>query len=268
MAPAIATGLPDLSLPVLLLLFLLCLVSPELVVPVHGQTLDDLGFVSIDCGIKEGTSYPDSDPNRTMMRYVSDTDFVDAGAGSNADVSPPYVDPDLAVRYRNVRSFPGGTGMRSCYTLRGLTQGAKYLVRCSFYYGNYDKLNSPPAFDLYLGVNRWATVNVTAADSTYILEAVTVSPAEFLQVCLVNIGLGAPFISGHELRPVEAVMYPEATVNQTLLLLSLRPPAARFPYNRYYFWRSPKVYSVALGQPEGRRWLRACGARRLHVKEF
>jgi hypothetical protein len=172
MAPATATAC--------LLLLLICLVSPELAV--HGQP-DALGFISIDCGITNGTSYPDE--STRGLRFVSDAGFVDAGAGSNADINPPYNSRDLAPRYLNVRYFPtagAGAGARSCYTLRGLTPGARYLVRCSFYYGNYDSLNRLPTFDVHLGVNRWATVNFTVAYDIVILEAVMVSQGDFLQV--------------------------------------------------------------------------------------
>lgn len=160
-----------------LLLVLSCFVSPELLTPIHGQP-DALGFISIDCGIADGTSYPDE--STRGLRYVSDAGFVDAGAGANAGISPPYSDRDLAARYLTVRHFPGAA--RSCYTLRRLSPGARYLVRSSFYYGNYDALNRLPSFDLYLGVNRWAAVNVTAPDDMYIFEAVVVSPADFFQV--------------------------------------------------------------------------------------
>ena len=165
--------------PRLLLFIILCFVSAsELGVPTHGQP-DALGFISIDCGIANGTSYPDD--STRGLRYVSDAGFVDAGAGANAGISPPYRDRGLAPRYLNVRNFPTA-GARSCYTLRGLSPGGRYLVRGAFYYGNYDSLNRPPTFDLHLGVNRWATVNFSAADDTVILEAITVSPADFLQV--------------------------------------------------------------------------------------
>uniref|UniRef100_A0A453JXG6 Protein kinase domain-containing protein n=1 Tax=Aegilops tauschii subsp. strangulata TaxID=200361 RepID=A0A453JXG6_AEGTS len=39
-------------------------------------------------------------------------------------------------------------------------------------------------------------------------------------------------------------MYPEATVNQSLLLLNLRRPAARFALNRYHFWRPASFYKI------------------------
>ncbi|CAN6329487.1 unnamed protein product [Urochloa humidicola] len=224
------------SVAVLFFIIVVCLVaSPELAVFVHGQ-LDSPGFVNIDCGIADGRTY--SDQSTSGLLYVSDAGFTDAGL--NAAVRAPYDDPDMAERYRTVRYFPGdaGAGARSCYTFRSpaVAPGGRYLVRAAFHYGNYDGLNILPAFDLYIGVNRWAAVNITGPSVKYILEAVAVSPADFLQVCLVNTGLGTPFISGLDLRPLRAAMYPEATANQSLLLLSLSRPSTTFGFNRYQFW--------------------------------
>ncbi|WVZ90847.1 hypothetical protein U9M48_037106 [Paspalum notatum var. saurae] len=218
-APAVLTLL-------LLLLLHLCLVV--------GQ-IDTLGFISIDCGIPEGTSY--SDPSTNGLRYVSGAGFTDAGI--NAGINPPYNDEGLARRYLTVRYFPddGGGAARSCYTLGSLFPGGRYLVRATFYYGNYDALTKPPTFDLHLGVNRWVTVNITAAGDVYIFEAVVMSWADFFQVCLVNRSLGTPFISGLDLRPLQADMYPEVTLDQSLALLNFRRPTATYSFNRYHFSR-------------------------------
>uniref|UniRef100_A0A0E0EMX1 non-specific serine/threonine protein kinase n=1 Tax=Oryza meridionalis TaxID=40149 RepID=A0A0E0EMX1_9ORYZ len=216
------------------LLLLLCVVA---VAVVHGQQPDSLGFISIDCGIPDGGGY--SDESTRGLRYVPDAGFLDAGAGLSAGINPPYTDRDLAARYLTVRYFPGGAaGERGgCYTLRQLSPGGRYLVRATFYYGNYDGAIAmlPVVFDLHLGANRWAAVNVTAADAIYIFEAVVSPPAEFLQVCLVNIGKGTPFISGLDLRPLKPELYPEATANQSLLLLNHDRPPARFAFNRYQY---------------------------------
>ncbi|WVZ90857.1 hypothetical protein U9M48_037116, partial [Paspalum notatum var. saurae] len=228
-----ATMAAPAVLTLLLLLHHLC----GLVV---GQ-LDTLGFISIDCGIPEGTSYPDQ--STRGLRYVSDAAFTDAG--HNAGINPPYNVEGLADRYLNVRYFPDDDGAaRSCYTLRNLLPGGRYLVRATFYYGNYDALNKPPAFDLHLGVNRWVTVNVTSAGDIYIFEAVVMSRADFFQVCLVNRAMGTPFISGLDLRPLQADMYPEATIDQSLALLNFRRPAAAYSFNRYHFWRPASTYRV------------------------
>ncbi|CAN6352062.1 unnamed protein product [Urochloa humidicola] len=223
-----------------LFLVLVCLIaSSELISPIHCQ-VDSLGFISIDCGIAANSSY--SDQSSRGLLYVSDAGYVDAGGGLNAFVRPPYDDPDMADRYRTVRYFPAAAAARSCYTLSPVAPGGKYLVRTAFCYGNYDGLNELPVFDLHLGVNHWATVNVTDAGDKYIHEAVAVAQADFLQVCLVNTGLGTPFISGLDLRPLKATMYPEATVNQSLLMLSHSRPSTTFVFNRYHFW--PSAYPV------------------------
>ncbi|BAH95741.1 probable LRR receptor-like serine/threonine-protein kinase At1g51810 [Oryza sativa Japonica Group] len=223
------------------LMLLLCAV-------VHGQQPDSLGFISIDCGIPDGGGY--SDESTRGLRYVPDAGFLDAGAGLSAGINPPYTDRDLAARYLTVRYFPGAAsaaGERGgCYTLRQLSPGGRYLVRATFYYGNYDGAIAmlPVVFDLHLGANRWTAVNVTAADAIYIFEAVVSPPADFLQVCLVNIGKGTPFISGLDLRPLKPELYPEATANQSLLLLNHDRPPARFAFNRYQFWRPASYYKL------------------------
>ncbi|TVU49672.1 hypothetical protein EJB05_00998, partial [Eragrostis curvula] len=235
-------------------LALLCLAaSSELLTVIRAQ-LDSPGFISIDCSIAADRSY--SDQSTSGLRYVSDAGFTDAGL--NGAVGPPYDQPDMAERYRTVRYFPDVGALRSCYTLRPVTPGGKYLVRAAFYYGNYDGLDRPPVFDLHIGVNRWATVNVTAASDKYILEAVVVSPADFLQVCLVNTGLGTPFISGLDLRPLGWTMHPEATVNQSLLLLSFSRPSATFDFNRYNFWPAGYPLFRYPYDPYDRLWQR-CG---------
>ncbi|KQJ87154.2 hypothetical protein BRADI_4g09464v3 [Brachypodium distachyon] len=139
-----------------------------------------------------GPQYVDS---RTGIAYVSDAGFIDAGLVHTVD--PGNLQLDLVVRFFNLRYFPSGA--RNCYTLRSLTPGGKYLVRAAFGYGDYDKLNRLPTFDLYFGVNFWATVNIVNSSTAYSFEIIAVSPADFLQICLVNIGSGTPFISALDL---------------------------------------------------------------------
>lgn len=133
------------------------------------------------------------------MVYSPDAPYIDTGV--NKFVSSAYNLGNFAQRYGNLRSFPDGT--RNCYTLSPVQWAAKYLVRAGFVYGNYDGLNRPPVFDLYVGVNRWQTVR---ADSV-VAEIIAVAPAGSMQVCLVNNGTGTPFISALELRPLADSMY-------------------------------------------------------------
>nr|CAB3460917.1 unnamed protein product [Digitaria exilis] len=211
----------------------LLVVVAAAVLGVHGQGAapDSTGFISIDCGIPEQSSYVDG---ATKLPYVSDAGFTDAGANHN--ISAEYIKPSFSKRYLNVRSFPDAP--RRCYTLGSLTPGSKYLLRAVFMYGNYDGLGRPPAFDLHLGVNFWTTVTITA-------------PTD---VCLVDIGAGTPFISGLDLRPLDSALYPQVNATQGLVLLARRnmgPTDATMvvrypddPYDRAWTpWINPEEWS-------------------------
>uniref|UniRef100_A0A0D9ZW59 Protein kinase domain-containing protein n=1 Tax=Oryza glumipatula TaxID=40148 RepID=A0A0D9ZW59_9ORYZ len=194
-------------------------VTLSLLFCIHGQ-LDNLGFISIDCGYITRPSYPDF---KTNLTYVADVGFTNTGFIHTVDVG--NLQRDLAQRYTTVRYFPNGT--RNCYTLKQLTRGGKYLVRATFGYGNYDAFNSPPAFDLYLGANYWVKVNITNSSRAYVHETIA--------VCLVNTGSGTPFISGLDLRSLPANFYPEANVAQSLVLLSFFRETVSFGFNRFHF---------------------------------
>jgi hypothetical protein len=187
----------------------------------------------------------------TKLPYVSDAGFTDAGANHN--VSAEYINPSFSRRYRNVRSFPGAP--RSCYTLGSLTPGSKYLLRAMFMYGNYDGLNKLPAFDLYLGVNFWQTLKITAADSAEIAEVIAVVPDDSVQVCLVDVGSGTPFISGLDVRLMKSSLYPQANATQGLVLHARRNfgpsefALIRYPddpYDRLWLpWSDPEWLEVS-----------------------
>lgn len=188
-----------------------------------------IGFLSIDCGYTERPSYTD---DKTGITYVADVGFTDAGVIH--PVYPENMQPDLADRYKNIRYFPNGT--RNCYTMRSLPPPpAKYMVRAIFGYGNYDTLNRLPVFDLYLGPNYWTTVTIVNSSTAYIHETISVSSADYLQVCLVNRGLGTPFIAGLDVRLLKPSLYPDSTWTQSLVLLSFFRPDVGFGPNRYHF---------------------------------
>jgi hypothetical protein len=159
------------------------------------------------------TGYVD---NTTKLSYVPDAAFTDAG--TNHNISAEYLRPTQDKIWRNVRSFGGGDGTRSCYTLRSLVFGLKYLIRAMFLYANYDGLNRSPTFDVYIGVNYWQTVNISEGDMPVIAEIITVISGDSLQVCLVNTGSGTPFISSLELRPLQNKLYPQADASRALVL--------------------------------------------------
>ncbi|OWM76533.1 hypothetical protein CDL15_Pgr005497 [Punica granatum] len=165
---------------------------------VLGEDPSNPGFISIDCGAPNGNRDAD-----LQINYVTDDGFIDSGV--NNQVSSEQL-PSSA---RTLRIFPNGT--RNCYTIRPTSGGSsKYLIRASFLYGNYDGQSRSPTFDLYIGVNYWATVSFPAVDSYVHKEIIHVVPSTdraLIQVCLLNTGSGIPFISSLELRALNGNMY-------------------------------------------------------------
>ena len=93
------------------------------------------------------------------------------------------------------------------------------MIRASFLYGNYDGENKLPEFDLFVDVNHWLTVKFGNASEIVITEIITVAVADTINICLVNKGLGTPFISGLELRPLSSSVYgTEFGTNASLVL--------------------------------------------------
>ncbi|KAL3720919.1 hypothetical protein ACJRO7_005688 [Eucalyptus globulus] len=95
--------------------------------------------------------------------------------------------------------------MRNCYTLKpDRGKNSLYLIRATFWYGNYDGKNEVPMFDLYIDVNYWTTIGDT---DNMAEEIIYVSQADYIQVCVVNRGSGIPFISALELRVLNNSVY-------------------------------------------------------------
>ncbi|XP_062088376.1 probable LRR receptor-like serine/threonine-protein kinase At1g51880 [Humulus lupulus] len=162
-----------------------------------GQAQDRKGFISIDCGTSDSSSYTDE---KTNIVYSSDAEFIETG--ENKVISPDYKVLSHDQQLWNLRFFP--EGIRNCYTLKpSLSKGNKYLIRARFLYGNYDDKNQIPKFDLHLGVDLWTTVIIQDTSSTLDKEIIHSLSSDRIHVCLVNIGGGTPFISALELRPIE-----------------------------------------------------------------
>ena len=53
----------------------------------------------------------------------------------------------------------------------------------------------------------WDTINMTDMSLDFSTELIHVPYQNYLQICLVNTGLGMPFISAIELRPLDSTMY-------------------------------------------------------------
>ena len=155
-------------------------------------------FISIDCGLPENSSYKEW---RTGVDYISDAGFIDSGI--NRQISTEFKG-DLQQQVWSLRSFP--EGIRNCYSIR-ITQGTKYLIRATFFYGNYDGESKLPEFDVHIGANMWNTIKITNISNGFVKELIHVPPLNYIQLCLVNTQRGTPFITAIELRPLPNSTY-------------------------------------------------------------
>ncbi|KAK7255516.1 hypothetical protein RIF29_28929 [Crotalaria pallida] len=162
------------------------------------QAQDQSGFISIDCGLPPNSSY--TEPT-IGINYISDAKFINTGVSIRLS---PSERSNLQQQLWHVRSFPNG--VRNCYRII-VTSGNKYLIRATFYYGNYDGLNQVPQFDLHLGVNPWDTVKFPNASLSSYTEIIQYVSLDYIHLCLVNTGRGTPFISTIELRTLKNDTY-------------------------------------------------------------
>lgn len=126
-----------------------------------------------------------------------------------------------------LRSFPNTTNLstRICYSLPipqtpPPPQGIMILVRATFDYLDYDGLNQPPIFDVYLGPARLSTVDLTMTtggnNDTWVVEVIFNS-TETQALCLLR-EKGNPVISSLEVRPVINASYANARASATTML--------------------------------------------------
>ncbi|GKC59984.1 leucine-rich repeat transmembrane protein kinase protein, partial [Tanacetum coccineum] len=157
---------------------------------------DQSGFISLDCGSPPG-SYTD---NSTGINYVSDDGLIEGGA------TYKFATSSNSFQLSSLRYFPENE--RNCYTLRP-QQGKnnRYLIRATIGYANYDYRDQNPQFDLYLGADYWATVNITDSMKGQDHEIIHLSLSDYINVCLINTGHGIPIISALEVRLLDITMY-------------------------------------------------------------
>lgn len=173
-----------------------------------------LGFISIDCGLPENSNYTEK---FTGINYISDAEFIDTGVTKSIS---PAENITHQQQLHFVRSFP--SGVRNCYKIN-VNIGLQYLIRASFYYGNYDNLNDPPQFDLHFGPNIWDTVNLLSNTSRITIKEIIYIPSkDYIQPCLVNTGNGTPFISAIELRILNNDSYIRESIKPVVLSLFRR----------------------------------------------
>ena len=168
-----------------------------------------LGFISLACGTPEGTRFTDSLSN---VSYVSDAPYIKSGVSGSIRATIGRGGP-YPRHMKMLRSFP--QGVRSCYNV-SIVKGIKYLIRASFLYENYDGLNVPPAFDIYIGNSFWETVDFTDIHMEHFIDLIHITSSKDVHICLINTGNGVPIISSLEFRPLLNITY--QTVSGSLSL--------------------------------------------------
>lgn len=147
----------------------------------------------MDCGLptNEPSPYKETD---TGLWFSSDATFIRSGKTGRIKENLE----GNSKPYKTLRYFPDG--LRNCYNL-SVDKGRRYLVRATFVYKNYDGLNNGPVFDLYLGPNPWAEIDLRQVNGTR-EEILHIPTSDSLQICLVKNGTTTPLISTLELRPI------------------------------------------------------------------
>ncbi|XP_022714522.1 LRR receptor-like serine/threonine-protein kinase IOS1 [Durio zibethinus] len=196
---------------------------------IHAQ--NQSGFISLDCGSPEGSSYNEA---TTGITYTSDAPYIQTGKSNTISDQSNSGKQQQLLEY--LRSFSEGD--RNCYMLN-LTKGDKYLIRTTFMYGNYDGKNKVPEFDLHLGTNFWATIVFQNASTLIVKEFIHVLQSNYLHVCLVNTEKGIPIISALEFRLLKNTTYNTRSEKESLELFfrnyfgSTSNSTVRFPEDVY-----------------------------------
>ncbi|KAI6685695.1 hypothetical protein NL676_031608 [Syzygium grande] len=142
--------------------------------------------VYIDCGSQ--ISYDDWD---------DDEGYTETGENKAVQL---HSSPN-STQLKTLRVFP--KHKRNCYALPAEASSLSeftYLIRASFYYGNYDGHSHPPTFELEVEGMKWATI-VTSNTKPQFYELLYYSKKENISVCLVQTKHKQfPFINALELR--------------------------------------------------------------------
>ncbi|XP_042505624.1 uncharacterized protein At1g24485-like [Macadamia integrifolia] len=153
-------------------------------------------FVSIDCG---GSSNVYTDEKG--IKWSGDDPFIQTGKNAVVQTSNSN---SISHVMNTLRVFPTHN-KKNCYSINA-TNGEKFLVRASFYYGNYDNKSSPPSFDLHFNGNKRTTV-VTSSEELVSKVSIYNVKVDAISVCLAQTHPNQlPFISALEVRSLASTM--------------------------------------------------------------
>ncbi|VVB16617.1 unnamed protein product [Arabis nemorensis] len=186
-------------------------------------------FISLDCGQPENEPSPYKE-TETGLEFYSDAIFAVSGETHSIQANR---ESEFPKPYRSLRYFPHG--LRNCYNIP-VEKGRNHLIRAKFIYGNYDGFDISPNFDLYLGPNLWATVDLYRQENGTTEEMLHIPTSDLLQICLVKTGPTTPIISTLEIRPMGNDTYITKSGSlrlHTRLYLSETEKLLRYPDDVY-----------------------------------
>ncbi|XP_076958314.1 uncharacterized protein At1g24485-like [Bidens hawaiensis] len=196
---------------------------PILLLPLLAFSVSGSVFMSINC--RESEFKTDSN----FIVWTPDNTLVSNGVArvvQSSNSISPIMDTlrVFTTRKKNGYSTP-------------VTKGEKVLVRASFNYGNYDRLSSPPTFDLHFDGNFWTTVQ-TLLKGLIWYEATYVAKGDAVSVCVAQTKPNQfSFMSALEIRSVDSEVYGDADENRILFLILRNSYGAsqslRFPNDPY-----------------------------------
>ncbi|XP_076929613.1 putative leucine-rich repeat receptor-like serine/threonine-protein kinase At2g19230 [Bidens hawaiensis] len=196
-------------------------------------------FVSINCGESEFKT------DSNFIVWTPDDTLVSNGVARVVQSSN-----QISLIMDTLRVFT--TRKKNCYSTP-VTQGEKLLVRASFNYGNYDRLSSPPTFDLHFDGNLWANVKTSLTGLTQ-YEVIYVAKGEAVSVCVAQTKPNQfPFMTALEIRSVDSDVYSDVDESRALFTImrnaygasqSLRFPSD--PYDRIWVPSSAGTSNVTI----------------------
>lgn len=151
-----------------------------------GQVLD---MISIDCGAARKYTDP-----VTTISWTPDDEYISAG---QTVAAVPVTDGSYS-ELGSLRYFPEKRE-KFCYVVP-IKPNSTYIIRSSYWYGNYDQTNTPPKFNIALDSTTLGFVDMSQfGDQTLQAEVVyrTKVSATTISYCLFkdSTSKGTPFIS-------------------------------------------------------------------------
>ncbi|XP_061351333.1 probable LRR receptor-like serine/threonine-protein kinase At1g67720 isoform X2 [Gastrolobium bilobum] len=166
------------------------------------------GFVSLDCGGKENFT------DEIGLRWTPDDKLT------YGEISTISVVNETRKQYMTLRHFPADS-RKYCYTFDVVSR-TRYLLRATFLYGNFDRNNVYPKFDISVGATHWSTIVISDANTIEVRELIFLASSPTVSVCLSNATTGQPFISTLELRQFNGSVYYTAYEEHFYLRVSAR----------------------------------------------